>query len=131
MARATRPSSAARTPGATTTATSTRTTRRRVNDANIFIGSSNIGDGAGRQLWNFKDGDLRGDRPHMFKIYGYVHAALERDAPGVFVVAQSGQPWETWSYEPYRRADDEHERHEPLRRAGRLAATRRRTGRWT
>ena len=35
------------------------------NDANIFIGSSNIGDGAGRQLWNFKDGTLRGDRPHM------------------------------------------------------------------
>ena len=41
------------------------------NDANIFIGSSNIGDGAGRQLWNFKDGTLRGDRPHMFKVYGY------------------------------------------------------------
>ena len=26
------------------------------NDANIFIGSSNIGDGAGRQLWNNKLG---------------------------------------------------------------------------
>ena len=34
------------------------------NDANIFIGSSNIADGAGRQLWDFRDGDLRGDRPH-------------------------------------------------------------------
>ena len=41
------------------------------NDANIFIGSSNIADGAGRQLWNFKDGDLRGDRPHLLKVYGY------------------------------------------------------------
>ena len=41
------------------------------NDANIFIGSSNIADGAGRQLWNFRDGDLRGDRPHLFKVYGY------------------------------------------------------------
>jgi len=28
------------------------------NDAALFIGSSNIGDGAGRQLWNFKYGDL-------------------------------------------------------------------------
>ncbi len=40
------------------------------NDLNIFIGSSNIADGAGRQLWDFKDGDLRGDRPHVLKIYG-------------------------------------------------------------
>ncbi|MCA1559324.1 MAG: carboxypeptidase-like regulatory domain-containing protein [Acidobacteria bacterium] len=38
------------------------------NDANIFIGSSFIADGAGRQLWNFRDGDLRGDRPHVVKV---------------------------------------------------------------
>ena len=68
---ATRPSCAGPTPGATTTATSTRTTPRPRNDANIFIGSSNIADGAGRQLWDFKDGDLRGDRPHLFKVYGF------------------------------------------------------------
>ena len=49
------------------------------NDANVFIGSSNIADGAGRQLWNFRDGDLRGDRPHLFKVYGYYIAELERD----------------------------------------------------
>ena len=71
------------------------------NDANVFIGSSNIGDGAGRQLWNFRDGDLRGDRPHLLKVYGYReldwHATF-----GAYFVAQSGQPWETWSYEPYR-----------------------------
>jgi hypothetical protein len=71
------------------------------NDLNIFIGSSNIGDGAGRQLWDFKDGDLRGDRPHLLKVYGY------RQLPwngtfGVFALAQSGQPWERWSVEPYR-----------------------------
>ena len=41
------------------------------NDANVFIGSSFIADGAGRQLWDFRDGDLRGDRRHMFKLYGY------------------------------------------------------------
>jgi hypothetical protein len=71
------------------------------NDANVFIGSSFIADGAGRQLWDFKDGTLRGDRPHMLKLYGY------RQLPwnglvGVFAVAQSGQPWERWSFEPYR-----------------------------
>ena len=71
------------------------------NDAAIFIGSSNIADGAGRQLWDSKEGTLRGDRPHMFKAYGYYmlpwHATV-----GGFAVAQSGQPWEGWSVEPYR-----------------------------
>ncbi|HEX8411082.1 MAG TPA: carboxypeptidase regulatory-like domain-containing protein, partial [Thermoanaerobaculia bacterium] len=38
------------------------------NDAAVFIGSSNIGDGAGRQLWDFKYGDLRGDRRNVAKI---------------------------------------------------------------
>ncbi len=70
------------------------------NDANVFIGSSFIGDGAGRQLWDFKDGDLRGDRRHMFKLYGYYNLKWNATA-GAFIVAQSGQPWETWSYEPY------------------------------
>ena len=70
------------------------------NDANVFIGSSFIGDGAGRQLWDFKDGDLRGDRRHMFKLYGYYNLHWNATA-GAFVVAQSGQPWEAWSYEPY------------------------------
>jgi hypothetical protein len=70
------------------------------NDANIFIGSSNIGDGVGHQLWDFKEGRLRGDRPHMLKIYGY-HALPWHSTAGIFFVAQSGQPWETWNYEPY------------------------------
>ena len=71
------------------------------NDANVFIGSSNIADGAGRQLWNFRDGDLRGDRPHLLKVYGYRELAWHATF-GAYFVAQSGQPWETWSYEPYR-----------------------------
>jgi hypothetical protein len=70
------------------------------NDGNIFIGSSNIGDGAGRQLWNFKDGTLRGDRPHLFKIYGYYQLGWNGSL-GAYLFAQSGQPWEKWSYEPY------------------------------
>jgi len=70
------------------------------NDANVFIGSSNIADGAGRQLWNFRDGDLRGDRPHLLKIYGYYSLNWNATA-GAYLVAQSGQPWEMWNYEPY------------------------------
>ena len=70
------------------------------NDANIFIGSSNIADGAGRQLWDLKEGLLRGDRPHMLKIYGY-HALPWNSTAGIYFVAQSGQPWERWSFEPY------------------------------
>jgi len=71
------------------------------NDLNIFIGSSNIGDGAGRQLWDFKDGTLRGDRPHLLKLYG-TRAFPWSGSAGVYFVAQSGQPWETWNFEPYR-----------------------------
>jgi hypothetical protein len=71
------------------------------NDGNFFIGSSNIADGAGRQLWNFKDGDLRGDRPHLLKVYGYRQLSWNATV-GAYFVAQSGQPWETWNYEPYR-----------------------------
>jgi hypothetical protein len=70
------------------------------NDDNIFIGSSNIGDGAGRQLWDFKYGDLRGDRRHMLKLYGYYALPWEATI-GAYAIAQSGQPWEIWSYEPY------------------------------
>ena len=71
-----------------------------LNDANIFIGSSNIGDGPGRQLWDNKLGRLRGDRPNAAKIMGAYqlswHASL-----GAFLIAQSGEPWETHSYLPY------------------------------
>jgi hypothetical protein len=70
------------------------------NDANVFIGSSFIADGAGRQLWNFRDGTLRGDRPHLFKLYG-IRQLPWKASVGAYFVAQSGQPWETWSYEPY------------------------------
>jgi hypothetical protein len=70
------------------------------NDMNTFIGSSNIADDAGRQLWDNKDGILRGDRPHMFKVYGFYSLAWNATA-GAFVFAQSGQPWEAQSYLPY------------------------------
>ena len=51
-------------------------------------------------MWNNKLGTLNGDRPVMLKVYGsYLlswHASI-----GVYALAQSGQPWEAQSYEPY------------------------------
>jgi hypothetical protein len=70
------------------------------NDANIFIGSSRTADGPGRQLWNFRDGRLRGDRPHMFKLYGFYQLNWNASV-GAFMFAQSGQPWEAWNRIPY------------------------------
>ncbi len=70
------------------------------NDGNIFVGSSNIGDGAGRQLWDNKLGRLAGDRPNAFKIYGS-YALNWHATVGAFAIAQSGQPWETHSFQPY------------------------------
>lgn len=71
------------------------------NDGNIFIGSSFIADGAGRQLWDFRYGDLRGDRRHQLKLYGYYNFDWDGSA-GVYAVYQSGQPWEAWDVEVYR-----------------------------
>jgi hypothetical protein len=70
------------------------------NDANIFIGSSNIGDGPGRQLWDFKLGTLRGDRPVSFKLYGSYNLPWQASV-GTYIIAQSGQPWEKWDYTLY------------------------------
>jgi len=70
------------------------------NDGNIFIGSSNIGDGPGRQLWDNKLGILRGDRPNAFKLYGSYNLPWNASA-GTYIVAQSGQPWEKWDYTLY------------------------------
>ncbi len=71
------------------------------NDADVFIGSSFIADGAGRQLWNFREGDLRGDRRHQLKLYGFYNFDWNGSA-GVYAIYQSGQPWEAWDVEVYR-----------------------------
>jgi hypothetical protein len=71
------------------------------NDAAIFIGSSNIGDGAGRQLWDFKYGDLRGDRRNVFKISGGYDLPW-KGTIGAFAVYQSGQPYQLESVLPFR-----------------------------
>jgi hypothetical protein len=77
------------------------TTTALANDGNIFIGSSNIADGAGRQLWDFKYGDLRGDRRHQLKAYGY-YTLPWRASVGAYAIYQSGQPWERQDVEVYR-----------------------------
>ena len=71
------------------------------NDMNTFIGSSNIGDGAGRQLWDYKDGTLHGDRPYIIKIFG-TRLLPWNASTGFFFITQAGQPWEINSFEPYR-----------------------------
>ncbi len=74
------------------------------NDFATFIGSSNIADFAGRQVWNNHYGDLRGDRRHQLKLYGFYN--LEWDASvGAYVIYQSGQPWETLNPDYYRCLD--------------------------
>jgi hypothetical protein len=70
------------------------------NDGNIFIGSSNIGDGPGRQMWDFRLGTLRGDRPHAFKLFGSYELPWKASM-GTYIFAQSGQPWEKWDYSLY------------------------------
>jgi len=65
------------------------------NDQATFIGSSNIADGAGRQVWNLKEGNLGGDRRHKLKLYGYYQFEWSGRA-GAYLVYQSGEPWETW-----------------------------------
>lgn len=70
------------------------------NDGNYYIGSSNIGDGPGRQLWNFKYGDLHGDRRHVLKLTGAYFLPWHASA-GAYALYQSGKPWETWDYRVY------------------------------
>ncbi|MYJ76404.1 MAG: TonB-dependent receptor [Gammaproteobacteria bacterium] len=71
------------------------------NDANLFIGSSNLADGYGRQLWDRKDGVLRGDRPHVLKAFGNIEAPWPGGSLGAFLFYQSGQPWEAWDATAY------------------------------
>jgi hypothetical protein len=71
------------------------------NDAAVFVGSSNIADGPGRQLWDNRYGDLRGDRRHVLKVYGTQQLPW-RASVGAFAVYQSGQPYQLESYLPYR-----------------------------
>ncbi len=67
----------------------------------IFIGSSFIADGAGRQLWNNRYGYLRGDRRNQFKVYGYYNLPWNATT-AAWLNYQDGQPWAAWDVEVYR-----------------------------
>ncbi len=70
-------------------------------DFATFIGSSNIADGPGRQIWDMKYGNLNGDRRHQLKLYGYYNFDWNGSL-GAFAVYQDGHPWEAWNVEVYR-----------------------------
>ena len=76
------------------------TTAGAGNDANLFIGSSNIADDFGRQVWNNKYGNLSGDRRHQVKLYGY-YAFSWKGRMGAYAIYQSGQPWQYSNYKIY------------------------------
>jgi hypothetical protein len=65
------------------------------SDGNLFIGSSNLGDGRGRQLWDGKYGNLNGDKPHVLKALGYYTTEWDGTI-GFNFVYQSGDVWEAW-----------------------------------
>jgi len=69
-------------------------------DANLFIGSSSLADGRGRQLWDGKEGNLLGDKRHLFKMYGYYTTDWKANI-GANLIYQSGDVWEPWNGAPY------------------------------
>ena len=74
-------------------------------DANRFIGSSLLADGRGRQLWDGKDGKLLGNKPHVFKAYGYYTTDWEANV-GAYFIYQSGDVWEKWDGSVYGYSSD-------------------------
>ncbi|MEP1445843.1 MAG: TonB-dependent receptor [Paraglaciecola sp.] len=75
------------------------------SDGNLFIGSSNLGDGAGRMLWDGKYGTLNGDKPHVLKALGYYTTDWNADI-GFNFVFQSGDVWEAWDGSVYGYSSD-------------------------
>jgi hypothetical protein len=75
------------------------------SDGNLFVGSSNLADGIGRQLWDGKYGKLNGDRPHILKALGYYTTDWEADI-GFNFVFQSGDVWEAWDGSLYGYSSD-------------------------
>ena len=74
-------------------------------DENLFVGSSNLSDGKGRQLWDGKYGTLNGDRPHVLKALGYYTTDWNADI-GFNFVFQSGDVWEAWDGSLYGYSSD-------------------------
>ncbi|MFT6897204.1 MAG: hypothetical protein ACJA13_001610 [Paraglaciecola sp.] len=75
------------------------------SDGNLFVGSSNLADGKGRQLWDGKSGTLNGDKPHVLKALGYYTTDWNADI-GFNFVFQSGDVWEAWDGSLYGYSSD-------------------------
>lgn len=71
------------------------------NDSNVFVGSSNIADGAGMQIWDNKYGNLAGDQRHKVKLYGSYEFPWDGKL-GLFAVYQTGQHWQRTDYKVYQ-----------------------------
>ncbi len=88
--------------GATTTAISTRTTPpRRWPTTPPSSSARRTSPTAPAASSGSQHGDLRGDRRHQLKLFGYYtlpwHASV-----GAYAIYQSGQPWERQDVEVYR-----------------------------
>lgn len=70
------------------------------NDANTFIGSSFYGDGPGRMVWDYRYGNLAGDRPHKLKVISTYTADWD-GVFGAYFIFQSGSAWTAWDGTPY------------------------------
>ncbi len=70
------------------------------SDFNSFIGSSGYGDVSGAMMWNNHKGDLRGDRRHLLKAYGFYRFNWDGSAGFVYLL-QSGEAWTKWQDTPW------------------------------
>ncbi len=64
-------------------------------DRDLFIGSSLLADSPGRYTWDGKKGRLFGDKPNVFKAFGYYTTDWDANL-GFYFVFQSGNVWEAW-----------------------------------
>ena len=63
------------------------------NDQATFVGSSNLMDWETLNIWDNREGTLSGDRPHIFKAFGYYTTDWKANIGG-YLIYQSGQPWQ-------------------------------------
>lgn len=76
-------------------------TNGSANDANVFVGSSNIADSAGTQVWDNKYGNLAGDQRHKIKLFGSYNFPWNGKL-GIYGVYQTGQHWQRTDYKVYQ-----------------------------
>ncbi|KUJ82510.1 TonB-dependent receptor [Microbulbifer flavimaris] len=74
------------------------------NDASLFVGSSSLMDWETLNIWDNREGTLTGDRPHIFKAFGYYTTDWNANV-GAYLLYQSGHAWQVmdgtvYGYEP-------------------------------